>query len=427
MSFVADRAYANQCDQQDTLKKYSQNFYMPKAQSSNKAIYLVGHSLGLQPKGVQAAIEKELQDWQQYGVEGHFVGDTPWLPYHEFVAEPLADVVGAKPIEVVAMNSLTVNLHLMMVSFYRPTKERHKIVIEKGAFPSDCYATASQIRFHGFDPKESLIELAPRQGEHTLRHEDILETIEREGKSIALVMLPGVQYYTGQAFRMQEITAMAHKQGAFAGFDLAHAAGNLHMHLHDWQVDFAVWCSYKYLNSGPGGIAGCFVHEKHANNFELPRFAGWWGNNKERRFLMLPTFEPLAGAEGWQLSNPPIFQLASLKTSLEIFSQATMPALRKKSTNLTNYLEFLLIQKLGDSITLITPTDNTQRGCQLSLSINGVSPTQGKAVYDKLLSKGVFCDWREPAVIRVAPTPLYNTYEDVYDFVDILKDCNHDN
>jgi kynureninase len=405
-------------DAQDPLCKYRERFHIPQFEGRD-AVYFTGNSLGLQPKTARNYIGEELDDWARLGVEGHLHARHPWLPYHEFVAESLARLVGAKPVEVVAMNSLTVNLHLLMVSFYRPTNERYKIVIEKGAFPSDQYAVESQLRFHGREKATGLIELAPCEGESCLRTEDILETIDREGDSVALILLGGVNYYTGQAFDMPAITEAGHRKGCIVGFDLAHAAGNLELQLHDWGVDLAAWCSYKYLNAGPGGIAGAFVHERHARSFDLPRFAGWWGHDKATRFLMGPEFVPLAGAEGWQLSNPPIFQLAALRASLEIFDEATMPVLREKSVRLTGYLERLLHEIDTDRIEVITPSAPEQRGCQLSIRVKDAD----KSLFEAITSRGVFADWREPDVIRVAPVPLYNNFEDVSRFCEILKDC----
>ncbi len=446
---------ADEADRADPLQRFRQDFHIPKHTDGSDVLYFTGNSLGLQPKLTREYIEQELTDWAKLGVEGHFHAKHPWLPYHEFVAEPLARLVGAKPIEVVAMNSLTVNLHLLMASFYRPTAERYKIIIEKGAFPSDQYAVASQINFHGYSAKSSetkssetkgsdtkgslpfkggaasasddgvvaasgsLIELTPREGETTLRTEDILNTIDREGDSVALILLGGVNYYTGQAFDMKAITEAGHKKGCLVGFDLAHAAGNLELKLHDWNADFAAWCSYKYLNSGPGGIAGAFVHERHAHSFDLPRFAGWWGHDKATRFLMGDKFVPMAGAEGWQLSNPPIFQLAALRASLEIFDEATMPALREKSVKLTGYLEYLLSKVETDRIEIITPSDAEQRGCQLSIRVRNAD----KALFEQITERGVIADWREPDVIRVAPVPLYNSFADVFGFVERLKGC----
>jgi kynureninase len=340
------------------------------------------------------------------------------MPYHEFLTGQMANIVGAKPIEVVVMNSLTVNLHLLMVSFYRPTRERYKIVIEAGAFPSDQYAVESQIKFHGFEIENSLIELTPREGENCLRTEDIAQTIFENGDSIALILLGGVNYYTGQAFNMRRITEIGHKIGAVVGFDLAHAAGSIELKLHDWNVDFAAWCSYKYLNAGPGGIAGVFVHERHASSFNLPRFAGWWGHDKETRFLMDKQFMPIKGAEGWQLSNPPIFQLAALKASLDIFEEAGMQNLIEKSKKLTGYLEFLLGEINDERISVITPPNPDERGCQLSIRVKN----SDKNLFNKITKRGVIADWREPDVIRVAPVPLYNSLADVFCFAEILKD-----
>lgn len=404
-----------QKDATDPLGRFRSEFHIPKHTDGSEVLYFTGNSLGLQPKRTRQYIEQELEDWARLGVEGHLHARHPWLPYHEFVTASLARIVGAKPIEVVAMNSLTVNLHLLMASFYRPTPERYKIIIEKDAFPSDKYAVGSQLKFHGYSDN-SLIELAPREGETCLRTEDILETIGREGDSVALVLLGGVNYYTGQAFDMKAITEAGHKKGCIVGFDLAHAAGNIELKLHEWNVDIAAWCSYKYLNSGPGGIAGVFVHERHARNFDLPRFAGWWGHDKETRFLMDDEFIPMPGAEGWQLSNPPIFQLAALRASLEIFDEATMPALRAKSVELTAYLEKLLSQIETDRIEIITPSDPDQRGCQLSIRV------RNKTLFETITQRGVIADWREPDVIRVAPVPLYNTFEDAAKFAAILKE-----
>ena len=401
------------------VQNFRSRFHIPNSADGTSAIYLTGNSLGLQPITTRKYIEEELEDWARLGVEGHLHARHPWLPYHEFVTEPMARVVGAKSVETVVMNSLTVNLHLMMVSFYRPEGKRRKIVIEKGAFPSDQYAVASQIRFHGLETQEALIELTPREGEATLRTADIIETIERNADEIALVMMGGVNYYTGQAFDMKAITEAGHRAGAAVGFDLAHAAGNIELHLHDWVVDFAVWCSYKYLNAGPGAIAGAFVHERHANAFDLPRFAGWWGHNKQTRFQMGPEFDPLPGAEGWQLSNPPIFQLAALRASLEIFDDAGMGNLRAASIKLTGHLESLLKQIKNDRISIITPSDPEQRGCQLSIRVKDAD----KNLFDAITECGVVADWREPDVIRVAPVPLYNTFEDVEKFAGILKEC----
>ncbi len=443
-NFQNSFAVAQELDEQDTLKHFRDKFFIPKQDNGEDVLYFTGNSLGLQPKTAGAYIEQELKDWATFGVEGHFHAKNPWMPYHEFLTSQMANVVGAKPLEVVVMNSLTVNLHLLMVSFYRPTEKRYKIVIEKNAFPSDQYAVQSQIKFHQvlspafrrqtaenqttFDANEIppkggtqnfLIELAPRENETTLRSEDIEKTLRENGDEIALILLGGVNYYTGQAFDMQRIAEIGHEIGAVVGFDLAHATGNLFLQLHDWNVDFAAWCSYKYLNSGPGGIAGVFVHEKHAESFDLPRFAGWWGHDKETRFLMGDEFVPMRGAEGWQLSNPPIFQMASLRASLEIFETAGIKKLREKSVKLTNYLEFLLGAIKDERIEIITPRNAEERGCQLSIRVRNAD----KSLFKAITMRGVIADWREPDVIRVAPVPLYNSFADCWKFVEILKDC----
>lgn len=413
--------YAKSQDQADPLQALRSEFHFPKLGSDGKdSLYFTGNSLGLQPRKAEAYIREELEDWARLGVEGHLHARHPWLPYHEFVTEPAARVVGALPSEVVTMNTLTVNLHLMMVSFYRPTSARYKILIEGSAFPSDQYAVASQAKMHGYDPKTAVIELLPRAGEATLRTEDIVATIQKNASELALVMLGGVNYLSGQAFDMAAITRSAHQAGAVCGFDLAHAAGNLHLKLHDWNVDFAVWCNYKYLNSGPGAIAGAFVHEKHART-DRPRFAGWWGHDKATRFKMGPDFSAIPGAEGWQLSNPPIFQLAALRASLELFDRATMPALRAKSVRLTAYLESLLRELPEGFCTIITPGNPQERGCQLSLRFK---PKKGspKDLQDTLVKAGAICDFREPDIIRAAPTPLYNSFEDVYRLCKVLED-----
>lgn len=410
-------------DARDPLREYRSRFFIPRHTNGQECIYLCGNSLGLQPKTVPEKVEQELKDWAELGVEGHLHARNPWIRYHEFLAESTARLVGANPPEVVVMNSLTVNLHLMMVSFYRPTPSRYKILIEAGAFPSDQYAVKSQLQFHGYVPAEGLIELPLRKGEALHRTEDIEAFIEREGESIALLLLGGVNYYTGQAFDMERITRIAHAKGCAVGLDLAHAVGNIELQLHNWEVDFAVWCSYKYLNGGPGAIAGCFVHDKHADKPGMPRFAGWWGHNKETRFLMGPDFVPISGAEGWQLSNPPILPLAALRASMEIFDAAGMKRLREKSRLLTGYLEFLVDQLGGDKVAIITPRDENQRGCQLSLVVRN----NGKEVYQKLTAEGVICDWREPDVIRVAPVPLYNSFMDVFRFAEILKKLSKKN
>jgi len=420
-------SFARKMDTEDPLKHFRDSFYLPKHSNGEDVLYFTGNSLGLQPKTTRGYLEQELKDWEVFGVEGHFQAKNPWMPYHEFVCGQMAEVVGAKPLETVVMNSLTVNLHLLMISFYRPTATRNKIVIESGAFPSDQYAVQSQILFHCDAEtrrhrevvKERLIELTPRAGEATLRTDDILNTIRENGDQIALILLGGVNYYTGQAFDFEAITRVGHEVGAMVGFDLAHAAGNLELKLHDWNMDFAAWCSYKYLNSGPGGIAGVFVHENHAESFDLPRLAGWWGHDKTTRFLMGDKFVPMRGAEGWQLSNPPIFQMASLRASLEIFQAAGMKKLRAKSVKLTNYLEFLLSEIHDQRIVIITPGNENERGCQLSIRVKDAD----KDLFKAISARGVMADWREPDVIRVAPVPLYNSFMDVWKFTEILKDC----
>ncbi|HEY3858121.1 MAG TPA: kynureninase [Gammaproteobacteria bacterium] len=419
MPFKLDRDYALELDRTDPLAFYRQRFHIPQHQGKDE-IYLCGNSLGLQPRDTQRLVQEELEDWQRLGVKGHFDGRRPWMPYHEQFTEPTARLVGAKPVEVVSMNSLTVNLHLMMTSFYRPTQGRHKLLIERGAFPSDRYAVEAQVRLHGFDPDESLVELTAKGGDPFIPTEEIEALLAAEGKEIALVLLPGVQYYSGQAFDLRRITAAGHKAGCRVGFDLAHAVGNLPLQLHDSGADFAVWCNYKYMNAGPGAVAGCFVHERHAKAFDLPRLAGWWGHDKSSRFRMGPDFVPMAGAEGWQLSNPPVLGLAPLLASLDIFEAAGMPALREKSLQLTAYLEFLLKEKLAEHIHILTTADPAQRGCQLSLRLHK-GRDAARQVFEKLEEAGVTSDWREPDVIRVAPVPLYNSFMDVFRFVEILE------
>jgi kynureninase len=410
--FQSGEDFAIAMDERDPLKEFRERFLFPKL-AGGDCIYLCGHSLGLQPKTAAAYIEQELKDWADLGVEGHFHAKNPWMPYHRLLTEQTAELVGANPLEVVVMNSLTVNLHLMMVSFYRPTRERHKIVVERGAFPSDQYAVKSQIHFHGFDPATSLIELTPRPGESCLRHEDIALLIESAGDNIALIMLGGVNYATGQAFDMERITRLGHARGCVVGFDLAHAAGNLPLRLHDWGPDFAVWCSYKYLNGGPGCVAGCFVHARHARAWDLPRFAGWWGHDEPSRFEMGPEFRAMSGADGWQLSNPSIVSLAVLRASMDIFREAGMERLRAKSVSLTSYLEFLLNQKASPNFSIITPHEKEGRGAQLSIRL----PQNGRALCERLAQAGIVGDWREPDTFRVAPVPLYNSYQDVFRFV----------
>lgn len=415
--FNTDRSFAATLDAQDPLKNYRSRFHIPGQGNNPATIYLCGHSLGLQPKSVRQYVDEELAEWARLGVEGHFHAKHPWMPYHELLTEQTARLVGARPIEAVVMNSLTVNLHFMMVSFYRPTPTRHKIVIEANAFPSDQYAAQSQIGYHGFDHAQSLVELQPREGEAFIRTDDIESYLAREGKSVSLIMLGGVNYYSGQVFDMGRITRAGHSQGCMVGFDLAHAAGNIPLKLHEWDVDFAVWCSYKYLNAGPGSTAGCFVHERHARSSDLPRFSGWWGTNKAERFLMGPVFDPIPGAEGWQVSNPPILPLAALRASMEIFDEVGMEKIRVKSELLTGYLEFLLDQNRRSDISVITPRDPKQRAAQLSIRV----ASRGRETYDALTRQGIICDWREPDVIRVAPVPLYNTFTEVFDFAQILS------
>lgn len=412
--------FAKLQDQNDSLKSYRTQFHIPQHEGKD-CIYLVGNSLGLQPKATRQFIEQELHDWETLGVEGHFDkrAKRPWFHYHKFLKDHLAKLAGAIPSEVVSMNSLTTNLHLLMVSFYRPTKKRFKIITEIGAFPSDQYALETQIRFHGLDPAEALVEMAPRDGEHTLRTEDILTTIDEHKDDLALIMMAGVQYYTGQLFDIPAITKKGHEVGAIVGFDLAHAYGNVPLSLHDDEVDFAAWCSYKYLNSGPGSVSGIFVHDKHGKNTQLNRFAGWWGHDEGQRFQMKKGFIPMKGADGWQLSNVNVLSSAAFLASLEIFGEVGMEGLREKSLKLTGYLEFLLkaLNEDAEKIQIITPKDPDQRGCQLSLLVeNG-----GKELFDQLNANGVIADWREPNVVRVAPVPLYNSFEDIYKFVEILK------
>lgn len=418
MEYINSEEFAEELDRNDELASFRSRFYFPQVNGKD-TIYFCGNSLGLQPKTAKAALEQELEDWAKLGVEGHMEARNPWWSYHEMFAEPLAKLVGAKPKEVVAMNGLTVNLHLLLVSFYQPNGKRNKILFEEGPFSSDRYALASQVKFHGLDPDEVLVELSPREGEHTLRTSDILSKIEELGDELALVMFGGVNYYTGQAFDLESITQTAHNVGAMAGYDLAHATGNLVMKLHDWDVDFACWCSYKYLNSGPGSVSGIFVHEKHGNNPNLPRFAGWWGNDPSTRFQMPLEFIPSEGATGWQLSNAPVFSMAVHKASLDIFEEAGIEKLKAKSEKLTAYLEFIIEDinaKTGDQITIITPKDKDQRGCQLSLILK----ENGKAIHQALTKNGVVSDWRHPDVIRIAPVPLYNSFMDVWNFGNLL-------
>ncbi|MFL2571407.1 MAG: kynureninase [Parvicellaceae bacterium] len=412
--------FAIKQDELDPLKSYRKQFHFPSFHEK-KMIYYTGNSLGLQPISTKKYIDQELNDWAKWGVEGHFHAQRPWMPYHEFITEKAAKIVGGKNNEVVVTHSLTTNLHLLMVSFYRPTKTRFKILCEKKAFPSDQYALQSQAKFHGYQPEEAIVEIGPRDGEYTIREEDVLAKIEELGESLAMIMIGGVNYFTGQVFPMKEITAAGHKVGATVGFDLAHGAGNIPVSLHDWNVDFAAWCGYKYLNSGPGGSSGLFIHERHVKNKDLIRFAGWWGHDKNDRFLMPDKFNPIPTAEAWQLSNAPVLSMAAHLASLDIFDEVGMNALREKSIQLTNYQEFIIndINERNSHINLeiITPKDTSKRGCQLSIVAHG----QGKSLFEKLSANGVVADWREPNVIRIAPVPLYNSFEDAFDFGKIIE------
>lgn len=414
--------FAKEQDQNDPLATYRKLFHIPKDNHGNELIYMTGNSLGLQPKATKNYINQELEDWANLGVEGHTEAKHPWLPYHEFLTESMAKVVGAKPIEVVVMNTLTANLHLMMVSFYKPTQKRYKIVIEADAFPSDKYAVESQLRHHGFDAKEGLILWKARKGEELTDYHDLQTILETQGDDIALVMIGGVNYYTGQFFDLKRITQLGHKYGCMVGFDCAHGAGNVELNLHDSGADFAVWCTYKYLNSGPGSLGGCFVHERHAHNKNLNRFAGWWSHNKETRFKMRDEFDQLPGAEGWQLSNPPILSMAAIRASLDIFAEVGMKKLTKKSRQLTGYFEFLLNELNNKDIKIITPSNPDERGCQLSIQVKNAD----KTLHTKLTEAGVISDWREPDVIRCAPVPLYNSFQDVYYLVEKLKSILND-
>lgn len=434
MQFENNLAFARKMDKNDPLRSFRKEFYIPRVNGKD-AIYLCGNSLGLQPRAVEKHVMTEIEDWRKYGVEGHLHARNPWLYYHHQFTRPLANLVGAKKDEVVCMNNLTVNLNLMMVTFYRPSGSKTKIVIEGSAFPSDYYAVEQQIRFHGLKAEDHIIELLPRQGEVTLRTEDILATLAKHKNEIALVLLGGVNYYTGQFFDIRSISDCCQRNKLTLGLDLAHAIGNVELKLHDWNIDFATWCSYKYLNSGPGGVSGIFVHHKYAKRPDLPRFAGWWGNAEKTRFRMEKNFVPQEGAPGWQMSNAPVMNMAAHKASLELFEKAGIKNLRKKSMLLTSYLEFVL-QSTVDSrppthsplkpatgqqspITIITPSDPKARGCQLSLQ----TKANGKKIFDKLTKAGIIADWREPDVIRIAPVPLYNSFEDVWRFADIISNA----
>ena len=426
MTYENSLAFAQKLDEQDELKDYRNKFHIPVI-NGKETIYFTGNSLGLQPKSTKDYIAQELDDWAQWGVEGHFLGKNPWFAYHEMFAKPISKIVGAKEQEVVVMNNLTVNLNLLLVSFYRPTETRFKIICEAKAFPSDQYALEMQVRNVGLNPDEALIEISPREGERTIHNEDIIAAIEEAGDSLACVMIGGVNYFTGQVFDMKAITAAAHKVGANCGFDLAHGAGNIELKLHEWDVDFACWCSYKYLNSGPGGVSGIFVNEKHCNNTELPRLAGWWGHEKETRFLMEPGFKPMKSAEAWQMSNAPVLTMAAHKAAIDIFDEVGMDKLLKKQKLISGYLEFIIddinstLTTPNTSLEIITPRNWDERGCQVSVIAHGY----GKALFDTLTEEGVISDWREPNAIRMAPIPLYTSYEDIYRFGEILKNAIH--
>ena len=409
--------FAKQLDNEDQLADYRQQFHIPKDKNGKDLIYFCGNSLGLQPKITKTYIDQELQDWANLGVEGHTEGKNPWLHYHEFLTDTMANIVGAKPLEVVVMNSLTANLHFMMVSFYQPTPKRYKILIEADAFPSDKYAVESQLRHHGYDDKEGLILWKAKKGEELANYDDLEAILNQHGDEIALVMIGGVNYYTGQFFDLKRITDLGHKHGCVVGFDCAHGAGNVQLNLHDSGADFAVWCTYKYLNSGPGSLSGAFVHERHANNKDLNRFTGWWSHNKKTRFRMRDDFDQLPGAEGWQLSNPPILSMAAIRASLDVIQEAGFDKLCEKSKVLTGYFEFLINQLNNKDIKIITPSNPNERGCQLSIQVKNAD----KSLYDKLTDAGVITDWREPDVIRCAPIPLYNSFQDVYNMVERLK------
>ena len=419
MTFSNDEDFALKLDAEDPLRAFREKFYLPLGKNGKPLVYFAGNSLGLMPKSARSVVEEELNNWAKLGVDAHHASATPWYPYHEALREPAARLVGAKPLEVICMNSLTVNLHLMMATFYRPTKSRFKILMEEPAFPSDTYAIKTQIAHHGLNPMEALILARPREDEFTIQTQDIVHLIEKHADQLAVVMFAGVNFFTGQLFDMKRIAAAARAHGIVVGFDLAHAVGNVPLSLHDWDADFAVWCSYKYLNAGPGAVAGAFVHERHATNTKLPRFAGWFGNDPNTRFRLHlePEFIPVASADGWQISNPPIFSMAPLRASLAVFDEAGgMAPLRAKSSRLTSYLEFLLTGRGSKKFTVITPRNPEERGCQLSIQAH----EHPKELLKKLETAGVKCDFREPNVIRVAPTPLYNTFHEVWRFTKIL-------
>ncbi len=415
-SFQATLDHARELDAADPLRHFRDSFLIPRRPDGNPVVYLCGHSLGLQPKGTRACVEQELDSWARFGVEGHFQGPAPWYSYHELFRE-LAHLFGALPGEVVMMNTLTVNLHLLMATFFRPSGARRKLLIDVPVFPSDRYAVQTQLRHHGLDPAEALLTVGPRAGEHTLREEDVEAVLQTQGPEIALVLLAGVNFLTGQVLDVERLTAAAQRQGCTVGVDLAHAAGNLPLRLHDWNIDFGVWCSYKYLNAGPGAVAGCFVHERHGRDPDLPRLAGWWGNDPATRFAMPSAFVPRPGADGWQVSNPPILSLAPLRASLALYEEATMPALRAKSERLTGYLQFLLDRFPPGRFETVTPREPGRRGCQLSLLVHD----RPREVLRELEARGIICDFREPNILRVAPVPLYNTFEDVWTFARALE------
>lgn len=419
MTFENTREYAKQLDAQDPLAKYKNEFNFPVI-NNKKTIYFTGNSLGLQPKAAKTFIDEVMNDWANLGVEGHFHADKPWWDYHERFSKPLSKVVGALPSEVTVMNTLTVNLHMLMVSFYQPKGKRVKIVCEEKAFPSDQYLIQTQVKFHGLNPEDVIVEVKRREGEHNLRNEDIVATINEVGDELALVLIGGINYYTGQVLDMKTITEAGHKVGAFVGWDLAHAAGNIKLELHDWNVDFAAWCSYKYMNAGPGSVSGIFVHEKHHANKDLPRFGGWYGHNKERRFLMEPNYDPNPGALGWQSSCTGVLAMAPYLASVEMFDAIGLDALFEKRDKITAYLEYIIeeiAKEVKGNFELITPKDKKQRGSQLSVLLHG----EGKSLFNYLMKEGVIADWREPAVIRLAPVPLYSSYEEMYEFGQILK------
>lgn len=411
--------FAQKKDAQDPLRSFRNRFHHPVI-NGEPTVYFTGNSLGLQPVAVKDYINIELEDWAKWGVEGHFHGRNPWFSYHELLTEKMAKVIGAKPLETVVMGSLSTNVHLLMVSFYRPEGKRTKIICEAKAFPSDQYILETQVTHHGLNPDTEIIEISPREGEELIHEEDILAAIKETGDELALVMIGGVNYYTGQLFDMKTIADAGHSVGAKVGFDLAHAAGNINLQLHDWNLDFAAWCTYKYLNSGPGGVSGIFIHERHATNKELVRFGGWWGQDKETRFLMEKGFDPIPTAEGWQHSNAPVMLMAPLNASLDLFEEAGMAAIGKKRDDITAFLEFVINDIKSDKVEfeIITPTDKTKRGAQLSIAAKG----QGKKLFDTLTERNVIADWREPNVIRIAPAPLYNSYEDCWKFGQILKE-----